>query len=338
MPGRGKPEEVLLAEDMPWDEAGQDRPVAHADNVHTFRLREGELNPVPGVRGQFSTMTFDNGLTLHLGEFEVENDCILNVPPRSGEPWVGGSIHILGNSVMRLPDGRCVPRYEQHTVLNRIDMPGTAFLLDGGQTVRHMSAVIPVKALKDMLDEETAGGLAPFLDPQGDVCAVETVPTTGRIRSLATSLFSERSPGPGRRLRLQGIASLVLAEVIDGYSQASSARALDAADWQYLGLEGTIRRIREGLGTPLSVEQLAAEAGMSAHRLNRLFLQETGRNCADYIRGERMTRAQSFLLSGRFTVKEVAASVGFNHVSNFTRAYRERFGETPSRVIRRVRP
>ncbi|WP_293722568.1 helix-turn-helix transcriptional regulator [Stappia sp.] len=323
---------------MPRDEAGQDRPSAHADNVHTFRLREGELNPVPGVRGQFSTMTFDNGLTLHLGEFEVENDCILDVPPRSGEPWVGGSIHILGNSVMRLPDGRCVPRYEQHTVLNRIDMPGTAFLLDGGQTVRHMSAVIPVKALKDMLDEETAGGLAPFLDPQGDVCAVETVPTTGRIRSLATSLFSERSPGPGRRLRLQGIASLVLAEVIDGYSQASSARALDAADWQYLGLEGTIRRIREGLGTPLSVEQLAAEAGMSAHRLNRLFLQETGRNCADYIRGERMTRAQSFLLSGRFTVKEVAASVGFNHVSNFTRAYRERFGETPSRVIRRVRP
>ena len=50
MPGRRKPEEVLLAEDMPRDEAGQDRPSAHADNVHTFRLREGELNPVPGVR------------------------------------------------------------------------------------------------------------------------------------------------------------------------------------------------------------------------------------------------------------------------------------------------
>ena len=126
--------------------------------------------------------------------------------------------------------------------------------------------------------------------------------------------------------------------MIDSYAHAAEAEIGDATDWQRVGFRTVVERIRDDLASPLSVELLAAGIGMTAGRLNQLFLKETGRNCADYIRDTRMTTARSYLQSGAMTVKEVAAFVGYNHVSNFSRAYRERFGEPPSRTPRRPIP
>ncbi|WP_295809799.1 AraC family transcriptional regulator [uncultured Nitratireductor sp.] len=264
------------------------------------------------------------------------NDCTLAINPLLEEPWVGGSFHLLGSSIMELPDGRRIPRQEQQAVINRIDMLGTSFHLTGEQMIRHMAVVVPIRIARDYIGERGARRLEPFLSEETDICAVEPVTTSARLRSLATGLFSPRTAGPARHMRLQGTASLFLSEIIDSYCQVPVDGTDDGTDWQKAGLDAAMERIDQDLGAPLTTDNLAAGTGMAASRLNQLFLRETGMNCSAYIRTKRMIAAQAHLQLGELTVKQVAAAVGYNHVSNFTRAYRERYGETPSRALRRA--
>ncbi|HAI29634.1 MAG TPA: AraC family transcriptional regulator, partial [Thalassospira sp.] len=53
------------------------------------------------------------------------------------------------------------------------------------------------------------------------------------------------------------------------------------------------------------------------------------------IRSRRMEHARELLASREFTVKQVAVAVGFNHVSNFSRSYRDWYGESPAQALKR---
>jgi AraC-like DNA-binding protein len=48
-----------------------------------------------------------------------------------------------------------------------------------------------------------------------------------------------------------------------------------------------------------------------------------------------MQQTRELLASRDFTVKQVAAAVGFNHVSNFSPSYRDWYGESPAQVLKR---
>ena len=56
----------------------------------------------------------------------------------------------------------------------------------------------------------------------------------------------------------------------------------------------------------------------------------------EYLRNVRLSNARERLSSidrNALTVTEVAMSCGYTHLSRFSRDYRARFGETPSRTL-----
>jgi transcriptional regulator GlxA family with amidase domain len=152
--------------------------------------------------------------------------------------------------------------------------------------------------------------------------------------SLAASFFSIHSGGPMRDLRLQGLASLFLSQILDSYYTAQAGARRGDKNLEKQGLQVVRDRIDQEIGGPMSLPRLALDVGLSVAALNRLFLKETGKSCADYIRTERLNRACAYLQSGQYSVKQVAAKVGYGHVANFSRAFRQRFGETPASVAR----
>jgi AraC-like DNA-binding protein len=79
----------------------------------------------------------------------------------------------------------------------------------------------------------------------------------------------------------------------------------------------------------LTLEKLARRLGLSAHHLGRLFRDETGTAFHRYLLAVRMTKACDFLEDPRLSLREVAFRVGYEDVSNFCRAFRLTFGETP---------
>lgn len=80
-----------------------------------------------------------------------------------------------------------------------------------------------------------------------------------------------------------------------------------------------------------SVDKLADEANMSVSQLNRklgaLIDQPAGR----LIRSMRLQRASDLLKNNSGTIAEICYQVGFNDQTSFTRAFKKRFGESPSK-------
>jgi transcriptional regulator GlxA family with amidase domain len=81
---------------------------------------------------------------------------------------------------------------------------------------------------------------------------------------------------------------------------------------------------------PLSRAELAAGVGISERHLDRLFQSHLGaRFGQEYLR-IRLEKARSLLSQSPMKMSEIAFACGFSGPSQFSRAYRRLFGESPS--------
>lgn len=88
---------------------------------------------------------------------------------------------------------------------------------------------------------------------------------------------------------------------------------------------------------PLSMEQLADSAHVSASHLRFLFRDSLGLSFKLFLQRVRIARARDILLAQpRRRIGEVAASVGFNDASHFQKCFREIIGQSPRELRRSV--
>ena len=80
--------------------------------------------------------------------------------------------------------------------------------------------------------------------------------------------------------------------------------------------------------------KLADRLNVSRRHLQRIFAAQLGRSPQDWLKEQRLLRARGLLPNAR-TVKEVAHGLGFRHVSQFSRDFRQRFGIAPSALLAR---
>jgi transcriptional regulator GlxA family with amidase domain len=95
----------------------------------------------------------------------------------------------------------------------------------------------------------------------------------------------------------------------------------------------TVDRLRRGLnpvGDPHAVEAMARAASFSRRQFHRLMVQLLGETPGSHQRRLRLDRGAWLLLTSRITVLDIALETGFESHETFTRAFRTRFGETPS--------
>lgn len=86
----------------------------------------------------------------------------------------------------------------------------------------------------------------------------------------------------------------------------------------------------------LRAAQIAQAVGISERHLRRLFAEQDS-SVADYLMARRLDLAHAALLSPqqrRMTVAETAYRCGFASAAHFSRAFRQRFGLTPSELAR----
>ena len=90
-----------------------------------------------------------------------------------------------------------------------------------------------------------------------------------------------------------------------------------------------IRTIDHRLDGALSLGRLARQAGLSPYHFLRTFKSLAGVTPHQYVLRARLREAASRLATGGAKVVEVALDSGFGDVSNFNRAFRAEFGESP---------
>ena len=97
----------------------------------------------------------------------------------------------------------------------------------------------------------------------------------------------------------------------------------------------TIWMIESRFGESVSLDDMAAHAGVSRSHLSRIFPMATGYSISAYVRGRRLTEAAKALAGGAPDILGVAIDVGYGSHEAFTRAFREQFDMTPDELRRR---
>ena len=83
------------------------------------------------------------------------------------------------------------------------------------------------------------------------------------------------------------------------------------------------------------VEAFTEAVGLSRMQLHRKLKSITGKSPGDFLRQFRLERAQQLLQLKGMQVSQVAYDVGFNNLSNFTKAFKDFSGITPSEYAAR---
>lgn len=99
-----------------------------------------------------------------------------------------------------------------------------------------------------------------------------------------------------------------------------------------------VARIESGYLQDHSIEDLAAELGVSARHLRRAMEAELGVSPTELAHSRRLALAKQMLHDTRLPVTEVAFASGFSSVRRFNAAFFERFGRPPSAVRRSLVP
>lgn len=308
-----------------------------AIDVGELRLADGELFELPGVRGRLERIDFGNGTCLYRAELNVREDSRFDVQNSLPAGWLAGSVNLIGSLDLKCPSGRDHSMSSEIGLMMRIDPVGTRYLLPGGQLIRHAGVSIELDALKARFGDVLPDALDRFISDDPETIEIRPLRVNNKIRSIVSAMFSAQVIGQGRQFKLEGLSTLFLAEVIDVYIQQHSQdeNTPEPSVLEQTIVQDAIATITQHLASPLSVAQLADDADVTENRFNSLFKRETDKSCAEFIRSERMVRAREMLAIGEMTVKQVAAAVGFNHVSNFSRSYRDWFGESPAQALNR---
>jgi two-component system response regulator YesN len=88
--------------------------------------------------------------------------------------------------------------------------------------------------------------------------------------------------------------------------------------------------VRKNYSKQINLEFVAEEAGISANRLSRLFVEETGNGFSHYLVAFRIAKAKEMLASKGASVKEVSAACGYPDQNYFARLFKKITGLSPS--------
>ena len=119
-----------------------------------------------------------------------------------------------------------------------------------------------------------------------------------------------------------------------GQSQFSSLLELKAPSGRFGAL---LTWAREHLDAPLTVEDLAEQAGMSSRHFARAFIAETGTTPSKAIERLRIEVARQRVQSSSEAIERVAQSTGFRDPERMRRAFIRAFGQPPQSLRRAAR-
>lgn len=88
--------------------------------------------------------------------------------------------------------------------------------------------------------------------------------------------------------------------------------------------------LEERLDTPPSLAELAKAVGTNTRRLTEAFKRCSGCTVFDFLREERLKEGRRLLADTELEIQSVANLLGYTSAANFSTAFRERFGLTPS--------
>lgn len=129
---------------------------------------------------------------------------------------------------------------------------------------------------------------------------------------------------PAYQQQLTGYIALIVTTI---YARCQQLPYINNPDTDNINF--AIKHMRQNVQGNLSMEDVAAKAGMGYSKFRRTFKDYTGHAPAQYFLRLKMERAKDYLLSTSLSCKEIAFRLGFDSASHFNKMFRHYQGTTP---------
>lgn len=155
----------------------------------------------------------------------------------------------------------------------------------------------------------------------------------GTLQSVLPSLAQELAQdSPGSEIVIEKFAEILLVQVIRAHFQQQNKDTGLMAGLFDDRLSKAFNLIHSNFNQPLTLGDLAAQAGMSRSAFALLFKTVVGLAPISYLASWRLTVAHDLIQSRRLSVSEAAYSVGYDSDVAFSRAFKRQFEKTPASV------
>lgn len=94
-------------------------------------------------------------------------------------------------------------------------------------------------------------------------------------------------------------------------------------------IDKVLEYIDENISKDISLNDLANYAGLSSTYISKIFKEQIGINCIEYINRNRIGKAKQLLKNTQLTVQEIGFRVGFNNIRTFMRTFKQYEGLPP---------
>jgi AraC family transcriptional regulator len=268
---------------------------------------------------------------------------------------------LTGARIRQAVDEVSLPRSDRHLILMNTGRPYRLEERLDGRVARTSGrlgdiAIIPAGQEATFRTGERAPqqveSVAMLLDPAviaavaaaGDLDAgrIELIGALGArdpaIERIGAALLAELDAGGLLgELYLASLATTLAVQLLRGHSslgQTTAPPVEAAGGLAREQLRRVVDSIEADLDGRLTLEALAAVAGLSPFHFARLFRQATGRSPHQYVIERRIERARLLLTTTALPLHEVAARAGFADQSHLSRHIRRHLGVTPTALRR----
>jgi len=146
-------------------------------------------------------------------------------------------------------------------------------------------------------------------------------------------LFEQTQPGPFSPTLIVGLTLELLASIARGTAIERRTSGHVSADTpakeRRAAVERYVARLAHRFFERASLDEAAAELGMSRRRFTTLFSDVTGRTWADYVTQLRVEYAQTLLRTTPRSIVSIAFECGYEELSSFYRAFKKSTGKSP---------
>ncbi len=132
---------------------------------------------------------------------------------------------------------------------------------------------------------------------------------------------------PGFEIEARALVLMILHNYFKRFYYRNNVHNMDSR------IQETIRYILSNLYNPIKVEELARNAGVTTAYFGTLFKKYTGSSVKEYINKMKINNAENILLSGEFSVKDVAYKCGFEDIFYFSKLFKRIKGYPPSKIL-----
>lgn len=136
---------------------------------------------------------------------------------------------------------------------------------------------------------------------------------------------------PHQPQAMDHLAHWLILQVASRYGAASLSEPDVSGTFSRTRQSALVKQIDEALTQPLDLATMAGWVNLSPYHFARLFRTSFGMAPYQYVQEQRLLRARRLLQHPAAKITAVALECGFGDHSQFSRAFRKRFGVSPSR-------